>query len=406
MSGSTIRVEIQANAQPPLANLTRGGFTFNPNNKRQGSSQARTLTEHHCDRKAADWNRMRKHNKICSKCNSKITEEALFCPECGNRLDSKTDQEPIKRNEESDNPSKKAANPLRKTIKHSLKLSHRTVRMISLVTLVLVLGSSIAYAVFRAHQNTYPQSQQSETASTYAKKDPETNYQITDRTLKVSVPNTEANGKRETAIWHYDELTCTDANKATTAINAIVKKTITKTAKNTESQNKELVDCTLRREIKITHITDDYVCYADCQDLTNGGTVTRIRNGVYFDLKTGKSVKPSTAIGESTEELTKKSRKAIKAYLKGNPVYSDDQSLNEEIVEDAKVDSYKGDLGLESSLLLTNKGVVWVSSTAMLRYSSEIAHIVVEPRTNDLSVGDNIEKIPPLYLTPYENSEK
>lgn len=252
----------------------------------------------------------------------------------------------------------KEANNLKKTVNHSPRLSHRTARTILLITLVLAFGPSIAYADFYVYQNISLPSQRTKAVSTPTEEEPESNYQITDKSLKVSIPSTDPNGKTESGIWHYDELSCADGNEAVKAINATVKEAITKTAKDTESQNKELIECTLTREIKITHISDDYVCYVDCQDFTNGGVVTRIRNSVYFDLKTGKSVEPSTVIGQSTEELAKKSKKAVKTYLKDNPENSDDEILNQEIVDQIDLKPYESDLGLESSLLLTNKGLI------------------------------------------------
>ena len=33
---------------------------------------------------------------FCSNCGSKLNDGAKFCPECGNRLQSQTDKEPVK----------------------------------------------------------------------------------------------------------------------------------------------------------------------------------------------------------------------------------------------------------------------------------------------------------------------
>ena len=311
---------------------------------------------------------------------------------------------------------------LKTAVAQNKKRSRRRIPMIVLVALALALATSVAFAAHYVYTNIWLPAHQEQTSATDNPQEPaaeaesaqpeETISYSPSKTYEyVDVPSDpyRSPGKKTSQKWSYDQLTSEKMSAGAQAINSRIKTAFNATESKSSSYPSTIADldrllatadnddlsCTMGRDIAISYFKNDIVGVYDSRYATNygGSGGWPVLRGATYNVNTGEPVAPQSVFGLSIEETVSAAQTAVRAYLNSNPSTFSTSEACMSIATRIKSTEASGlgeDLEGSSCLVLTKKGLAYLSSYGELGDYSYGVHAIIIASDDDSLIGTEI----------------
>lgn len=311
---------------------------------------------------------------------------------------------------------------LKAAVAQNKKRSRRRIPMIVLVALALALATSVAFAAHYVYTTVWLPAHQEQASATDNPQEPATeaeaaqpeetiSYSSSKTYEYVDVPSDpyRSPGQKTSQKWSYDQLTSEKMSAGAQAINNRIKTAFNATESKSSSYPSTIADldrfmatadnddlsCTMGRDIAISYFKNDIVGVYDSRYATNygGSGGWPVLRGATYNVNTGESVAPQSVFGLSIEETISAAQTAVRAYLSSNPSTFSTSEACKSIATRIKSTEASGlgeDLEGSSCLVLTEKGLAYLSSYGELGDYSYGVHAIIIASDDDSLIGTEI----------------
>lgn len=386
----------------------------------------------------------------CSQCGTMVKNGAKFCSQCGHRVeqdlicaeqaDAALDAENScgmqkstiseesnnanlntqgslnlncesienKKNNESTSDSIDAVpqtTNLKSAVQSNKRRSRRKIPIVVLIALIVAACASVAYAAYSIYNNIWLPAQQQTQAGTLEGAEEEKEWvmpEIEAHSIEVNGPTdpfVNAEGERREYSWVYDTLTNPNDEEAINEINKVIENSFNASAEKCRltASSKSANQVTINKQIKVTYLSDKYVCFLDTSYITNWGAHGWTEMGsATFNIRTGQRVSPESVFGLSSDEaldLTKTAfRTFMNSYTTGNSLYkpSEVEGLVSKVT--IKKDEYTdNNIPDCSRLVISNAGLLYTTDPYEIgSYADGTRRILVKGFDSSALAGETI----------------
>lgn len=367
----------------------------------------------------------------CTTCGNEIPDDSKFCTHCGASVDYTPEPGnkalPLQPDSAEGEGEPVRVNPVplqSEQAKATGKMSLAAKAGAAVVAVGLAAGIAFgSYSIYTNFMAPTPQTQvdeavasNNESANTNsndsATQQTETNLASKCSTKKtynyIEVPTNpyKSPGQKSKGKWTYDQLTSSNKSDASAQINEGIKNAEESTAKKNSSfptsasalnqVDSEDKSCTVGRDISVTYLKGNVVGVYDSRLISDWISQDKpVLLGAAYDLSSGKTVDPASVYNLTTDEAVSSAKSAVKTYLSKHP--SDTKTTEaacssiESNIKGAAASGLQDNLEGASPLVLTDRGLVYMTSIYELGSWSYGCHGIIIASDNKSLVGTEVD---------------
>lgn len=366
----------------------------------------------------------------CTTCGNEIPDDSKFCTSCGASVDYKSESKsaaiPARSNITPDEePARINTAPLQsENAKPRGGMSPAAKAGAAVVAVGLAAG--IVFGSYSVSSNFItPTPQQNSNAAPTASEDQNNNQDPSFSTQQnstnvaancsvkktynyIEVPTNPYNspGQKSKNKWTYDQLISSNKSDASDQINTLIRNAEDSSAKRSSSfptsasalsqVESEDKSCTLGRDISVTYLKGNVVGVYDSRLISDWKSQDRpVLLGAAFDLSSGEPVDPASLYNLTIDETVSSAKTAVKTYLSKHP--SDTKTTEvacskiESNIKDDVTSGLQDNLEGSSPLVLTDRGLVYMTSIYELGSWSYGCHGIIIASDNKSLVGTELD---------------
>lgn len=367
----------------------------------------------------------------CTTCGNEIPDDSKFCTHCGASVDYTPEPGnkalPLQPDSAAGEGELVRVNPVplqSEQAKATGKMSLAAKADAAVVAVGLAAGIAFgSYSIYTNFMAPTPQTQfdeavasNNESANTNSN-DSATQQTETNLASKCSTKKTynyieaptnpyKSPGQKSKGKWTYDQLTSSNKSDASAQINEAIKNAEESTAKKSSSfptsasalnqVDSEDKSCTVGRDISVTYLKENVVGVYDSRLISDWISQDKpVLLGAAYDLSSGKTVDPASVYNLTTDEAVSSAKSAVKTYLSKHP--SDTKTTEaacssiESNIKGAAASGLQDNLEGASPLVLTDRGLVYVTSIYELGSWSYGCHGIIIASDNKSLVGTEVD---------------